>query len=257
MFHKDTSITLIWSFLLLCSMMVDATTLNILRLLTGTVLLAYASYTDIKTRRAANILWVIMAIVGALLLVLQYFTIGFENLWYLIFIPIMIGLMYLFFQMRLLFGGADAKALMALAILVPIQPVMGSLPLWPSFMPGSWIIFANATILFLLIPISLLLYNAGKRNLKFPHSLLGYVITVEKAKQSFVWPLEKIKDGKRKLMYMPKNFDVDEELKEFEKLGITEIWVTPKIPFMIPLLAGFLASFFLGDILLQLVRVVL
>jgi prepilin signal peptidase PulO-like enzyme (type II secretory pathway) len=35
----------------------------------------------------------------------------------------------------------------------------------------------------------------------------------------------------------------------FEKEGIKDIWVTPKIPFMIPLLAGFLTSFFLGDIL--------
>jgi len=240
-------------------MMVDVTVLNILRLITGTVLLAYASYTDVKTRRAANILWVIMGIVGIILLGIQYLDEGFPNIWYLVFIPIMIALMYLFFQMRLLFGGADAKALMALAILVPIQPLMfhEQLPVWKSFIPGSWIIFANATILFLLIPLSLLVYNIGKRNLKFPHCLLGYVITVEEAKQKFIWPLEKIKDGKRKLMYMPKNFDVDEELAEFEKQGITEIWVTPKIPFMIPLLIGFVMSFLLGDLLLQLVRVFL
>ena len=240
-------------------MMVDVTVLNLIRLITGAILLTYASYTDVKTRRAANKLWIIMAIIGAVLLLIQYLDGGFPNIWYLVFIPIMIALMYLFFQMRLLFGGADAKALMALAILVPIQPTMlrEQLPLWESFMPGSWIIFANATILFLLIPLSLLVYNIGKRNVKFPHSLLGYVITVEKAKQKFVWPLEKIKDGKRRLMYMPKNFDIDEELAEFEKQGITEIWVTPKIPFMIPLLIGFLVSFFLGDLLLQLVRVLL
>ena len=240
-------------------MMVDATILDIIRLITGTILLAYASHTDIKTRRAANILWVIMGIVGAILLVIQYLDGGFPNIWYLVFIPIMIALMYAFFQMRLLFGGADAKALMALAILIPIQPIMWTFPLLRHdfSLPGSWIIFANATILFLFIPISLLLYNLIKRNIKFPHCLLGYVITVEKAKQTFVWPMEKIKDGKRKLVYMPKNFDVDEELVEFEKLGITEIWVTPKIPFMIPLLAGFLAAFFLGDILLQIVQVIL
>jgi preflagellin peptidase FlaK len=238
-------------------MMVDATILDAIRLITGTVLLAYASYTDMKTRRAANILWVIMGLVGAILIVIQYLDGGFPNIWYLVFIPIMIALMYLFFQMRLLFGGADAKALMALAILVPIQPLMGTLPFWKSFLPGSWTIFANATILFLFIPISLLLYNSSKRNLRFPHCLLGYVTPIEKAKQKFVWPLEKIKDGKRKLMYMPKNFDIDEELAQFEKLGITEIWVTPKIPFMVPLLAGFLVSFILGDILLQIVRVLL
>jgi preflagellin peptidase FlaK len=238
-------------------MMVDAAILDGIRFITGTVLLAYASYTDIKTRRAANILWVVMAIVGIILLIIQYLDGGFPNIWYLVFVPIMIVLMYAFFQMRLLFGGADAKALMALAILVPILPRIGNIPLWNSFLPGSWSIFANATILFLFIPVSLLIYNISKKNLRFPHCLLGYVISVEKAKQKFVWPLERIKEGKRKLMYMPKNFDVDEELAEFEKLGITEIWVTPKIPFMIPLLAGFLVTFFLGDILLQIVRVFL
>jgi len=237
--------------------MVDIALLDLIRLITGTILLAYASYTDIKTRRAANILWVIMALIGVILLLIQYLDDGFSNIWYLLFIPIMIILMYVFFQMRLLFGGADAKALMALAVLVPIQPLIGTFPLWESFLPGSWSIFANATILFLLIPISLLMYNLYKHNLRFPHCLLGYVITVEQAKHSFVWPMEKIKNGKRKLVYMPKNFDIDEELSEFENHGITDIWVTPKIPFMIPLLAGFITLFFLGDLLLQIVRIVL
>jgi len=80
---------------------------------------------------------------------------------------------------------------------------------------------------------------------------------IKKAKEKFVWPLEKIKDGKRKFMYMPKDFDVKEELEEFEKKGIKEIWVTPKIPFMIPLLAGFICSFIIGDILFNLMGLVM
>jgi preflagellin peptidase FlaK len=238
-------------------MMVDATILDVIRLITGTILLAYASYTDLKTRRASNILWVIMAVVGIILLTIQYLDGGFPNLWYLVFIPIMIVLVYAFFQLRLLFGGADTKALMALAILVPIQPLIGAFPLWRSFLPGSFCIFLNALLLFLFIPVSLFLFNIGKRNFRFPHCLLGYVVSVEKAKQTFVWPMEKIQDGKRKLVYMPTDFDVDEELAEFEKLGIKEIWVTPKVPFMIPLLAGFLATFILGDILFQIIRMLI
>jgi preflagellin peptidase FlaK len=236
-------------------MMVDATILDVIRLITGTVLLVFASYTDLNTRKAPNTLWILMGIVGIILLIVQYLDGGFPNIWYIIFIPIMIALVYMFFQMRLLFGGADTKALMALAVLVPIQPSIGSFPLWPSFFPGSFCIFLNALILFLFIPIGLFLFNIGKRNLRFPHCLLGYVVSVEKAKQTFVWPMEKIQNGKRKLVYMPKDIDVDEELAEFEKLGITEIWVTPKIPFMIPLLAGFVVTFFLGNILLQILRI--
>jgi hypothetical protein len=77
-------------------------------------------------------------------------------------------------------------------------------------------------------------------------------MSVQKAKEKFVWPLEKLEKGKRKFVYMPKDFDAKEELAEFEKNNITEIWVTPKIPFMIPLLVGFILAFVFGDILFYL-----
>ncbi len=227
--------------------------LDVIRLIVGVVILSYASYTDIKTRRAPNMLWLIIGIIGALLLLIQYVTIGFSNIYYLIFIPVMIGLMYLLFQMRLIFGGADAKALMALAILAPIEPTIVQFPLWKgSPMPFSWTIFANAVILFLFIPLSLLIFNLVRRNIAFPHCLLGYKMSIKKAKETFVWPLEKLVDGKRKFSYMPKEFDVTEELEAFEQQGITDIWITPKIPFMLPLLAGFIFSFVFGDILFHL-----
>ena len=240
-------------------MVETATLLDIARLVVGTTILSYASYTDIKTRRASNMLWFIMGSVGAILLVIQYLTVpaAFDNIFYLIFIPIMIVLMYVFFQLRLIFGGADAKAIMALAILVPLEPSIFEFPLLSSFMPFSWVILSNSVLLFLLIPVSLLIFNIARRNIKFPYCLLGYKLSVEKAKERFVWPLEKIVDGKRKFSYMPKEFDVEDDLETFEKNGIMEIWVTPKIPFMIPLLAGFLCSFILGDLLFHLMSLII
>ena len=225
--------------------------LDIIRLITGVAILSYASYTDIKTRKASNINWLVMGGIGGILLLVQYFTVGFgTQINYLIFIPIMIVLVYVLFQLRLIFGGADAKALMAIAILVPLAPVISELPLWDkSLMPVSWFIFSNSLILFLFIPLSLLLFNIAKRNIQFPYALLGYKMDISKAREKFVWPLEKIVDGKRKFAYMPKNFEIEDELDEFEKNGINKIWVTPKIPFMIPLLAGFICAFVLGDIL--------
>jgi preflagellin peptidase FlaK len=220
-------------------MYLDAT-----RLALGFLILLIASYTDIKTRRASNILWAIMAIVGGILLVIQYFTVEFEYIYILIFIPIMIGLVYLLFQIGLIFGGADAKALMAIAILVPTQPQIYQIPLWgQSYMPAAWTIFSNSIILFLAVPIGI------KRNIKFPYCFLGYRMKIAKAREKFVWPLEKLVDGKRKFAYMPKVYEIEDELDEFEKNGINEIWVTPKIPFMIPLLVGFIFTFVFGDIL--------
>ena len=226
--------------------------LDIIRFLAGFIILFYASYTDIKTRRASNILWVIMALIGLIILTIQFLTIGFPTPFYLIFVPIMIVLMYILFQLRLIFGGADAKALMAIAVLVPFQPEILQYPLWKTVMPFPWTIFSNSIILFLLIPLSLFIFNLIKRHIEFPYSFLGYKMSVQKAKQKFVWPLEQIVDGKRKFLYMPKDFDVTEQLTEFEQQGIKTIWVTPKIPFMIPLLAGFVVSFFIGDILFHL-----
>jgi archaeal preflagellin peptidase FlaK len=231
-------------------MLETATILNVIRFIVGVIILSYASYTDIKTRTASELLWIIMSVIGAILLLIQYLTIGFENIMILIFIPIMIGFVYLLFQIRLLFGGADAKAIMAITILLPLQPNIYKLPIWgQSFMPASWTVFVNSLIIFLFIPIFLLIYNLTQRNIKLPHALLGYKMKLQKAKEKFVWPLEKIQDGKTKLIIRPKEFDTKEEYNEFEKQGITEIWVTPKIPFMIPLLLGFICTFIFGDII--------
>jgi len=247
-----------WNFITFFENMQDLSiSLDIIRLISGIIILSYASYTDIKTRRASNYLWLILAIIGVILLIIQYFTIGFNgNEMQLIFIPIMIGLVYVLFQLRLIFGGADAKALMAIAILVPLQPIIFDYPIFGiSLMPSAWTIFSNSIIIFLFIPISLFMFNAIKLNIKFPYCFLGYKMNIQKAKEKFVWPLEKIVDGKRKFVYMPKEFDVDEEIKELENAGIKEIWVTPKIPFMIPLLIGFILTFILGDILFYLMGI--
>jgi preflagellin peptidase FlaK len=223
--------------------------LDIFRFIIGTIILTYASYTDLKTRKASNILWLIMGLFGVLFLIIQYFLIGSIDFYYLIFIPIMIILIYIFFQLRLIFGGADAKAIMALAILVPLKPSIFIFPLWDSFMPYSWVIFSNSVLLFLLIPIFLLLFNIIHKDFKFPYFFLGYRMNVDEAKEKFVWPLEKIVNGKRKFSYLPRGFNSNSDYEIFKKNGINEIWVTPKTPFMIPLLAGFITSFILGDIL--------
>ncbi len=224
--------------------------LELFRFLIGLGVLLYASYTDIKTRRAPNILWIIMVSSGLIILLLQYLTYGFGlQTMYLVFIPIMIGLMYMFFQLHIIFGGADAKALMSLAILIPFWPNNLFKPPWVSPLPFSWVVFSNSIVLFLIIPLSLLIYNFYKGDRVFPHCLLGYKMDIEKAKNSFVWPLEKIVDGKIKLRYTSHISGPTEDWEVFEHHGIKNIWVTPKIPFMIPLLLGFIFSFLIGDIL--------
>ena len=189
-------------------MLDTATIIDVSRLAIALVILSFASYTDIKTRRASNLLWIIMGGAGGLLLVAQYFLVGFENILILIFVPIMIGFVYLLFQLRLLYGGADAKALMALSILVPFFPSISIFPIFgKSYMPFPWVLLVNSLFVFLTIPISLFFYNLLNKNLKFPHVFLGYFSSIDKARTKFLWPLEIIDNGERKLSLRPKNFD--------------------------------------------------
>ena len=78
---------------------------------------------------------------------------------------------------------------------------------------------------------------------------------IKEAKKKFVWPLEIIVEDKLKIVKMPTSFDADEEYKDLEKHGYTNIWITPKVPFMIPLLAGYVFSFIVGDILFNIMGI--
>jgi preflagellin peptidase FlaK len=227
------------------------TYLDTARFIIGISILAYASYTDIKTRRAPNILWLILGGMGAILILMELVLTSrvIDQALYLIFIPIIIGIVYVFFQLRLIFGGADAKAIMALAILVPFQPLFYGFPLFSSPMPFSWVVFSNSIVIFLFVPLSLFMYNLIKRDIRFPHCFLGYRMSLKKAEQNFVWPLERIVDGHKRFSYVPHSFDSDDVYESFKELGLKHIWVTPKVPFMIPLLIGFVCSFIIGDLL--------
>ena len=235
------------------------TLLDTIRFAAGVGILAYASYTDIKTRRAPNMLWIVLGGLGVVLLGAEFFltTRFIDYAIYLIFIPIIIGIVYVFFQLRLIFGGADAKAIMAIAILVPFQPFFHGFPLFFSPMPFSWVIFSNSIVIFLFVPLSLFVYNLVKRDIRFPHCFLGYRMSLKKAEENFVWPLERIVDGHKKFSYVPHSFESDDVYQGFKDAGFKHIWVTPKIPFMIPLLVGFICSFILGDILFLIMQMIL
>ena len=56
-------------------------------------------------------------------------------------------------------------------------------------------------------------------------------------------------DIEKSMVKMFNKKDINGIYDAFEKKGINKIWVTPKIPFMIPLFFGFTLSFFIGDIL--------
>ncbi|HVL88491.1 MAG TPA: A24 family peptidase C-terminal domain-containing protein [Candidatus Thermoplasmatota archaeon] len=226
------------------------------RLFAGTAILAFATWTDLRWRRAPNVLWIVMASVGAVLLTVD--LVSDPSLVsaapYLAFAPLFAGFILVLYRLHLIAGGADAKALVAAAVLVPFPlHLSGSLPLLESPTPASFATLGNALLAFLALPLVFFVRNLARGDLRFPHAFLGYRMEVDAAKRAHVWPMEAVVDGKLAAVRMPSRFEwEDEDYEALRQAGVERPWVTPKVPFMVPLLAGFVLAFFVGDVLFSL-----
>ena len=212
--------------------------LDLIRFAVGVSILSYASYADLKSRMVSNIAWISMGMMGAIIIAISR---NFE-LSMLISILLMTTIAFLLNRSKI-FGEADPTALIAISIIVPSWPNFDSMPFHHSVMFFPLVIFMNTILLFLAFPIYFCFYNLIKRDFELPQCFFGYKMNARKAVNRFVWPMEKIKNGKR----IRKIFPVKSE--KLEEFGSEKIWVTPKVPFMVPLLLGFIISFIGGDIL--------
>lgn len=180
----------------------------------------------------------------------------------LLVVPLMIIIGYVFFYTGLLHGGADAKAFMAISVLTPFYPIMDNvLPLiqYPEYMvdtmsvafPFSFLVLMNASIISVVgVMVYTFLKNLARKDIEFPEMLLGYKMAMEDIPKKFVWPLEVVRDGELVLLMFPKrNTDIKKELDELRKRGLEEVWVSMKIPFIIPIFLGFIFSFVVGNLM--------
>lgn len=234
-----------------------AVLLDLLRLFAGVAILSFAAYTDWMWRRAPNVLWLLLAGIGAVVLAADVALdpSGVRARWpYLVAIPLFAGLMYGFWWLGLIAGGADAKALMALALLLPFPIALtGALPLWGAPVPGAFTVLGDSLVLFLVIPLSLFVWNVSHGDARLPHAFLGIKKEGASIRRGHHWPMETFDaEGTRKTRLFASRMsasEVDETFERLAALGSEKVWVTPKIPFMIPLLLGFVAAFTVGDLL--------
>jgi len=117
----------------------------VLRLIVGIVLLAIASKQDIKTREVSDRIWKTMFLLAAILLVIEINLFkGYERetvILEIFFMSMLMLMGYVLFAgfnrlQQGAFGGADAKAFMCIAVLLPYPLVFGMLPL--SFLTIIW-----------------------------------------------------------------------------------------------------------------------
>lgn len=246
--------------------------LGLLSIVLCSVCLLYACYSDLKTRSVPNELWLLLILLG--LPLAGYQVLRHDLLFlvhYLLALLVTALLAYLFFRLHL-FGGADAKSLIAIAVLFPRHPLNARVLLDPFPFALSTLFngaIASAVILPLVF-LSLFVYNRayfGPEEIKTERGLafIGYRIPFNRlpeANSNRIRLLHSYDDdgaGGVTRRCVVGGLEIEEDLVEqltrYHEAGkIGEyVWVTPGLPYMLFITAGFFIALFYGNLIFALV----
>ena len=239
--------------------------LHIWALLVATIVLFYNAFVDeYILDNNQMMLWRAVQVLGILCAAYFLFSVESEELSAqdyklvdVVSISILILLMYVWFYLGPTIGGADVKAIMTIGLVAPFTLSFGS-DIFTAFetrgFPYPFVVFMNSLLLYLLIPLSLAVYNVIKGNLEKPYFQIffGTKMKIDLARESFVWPMQQIIGGKVVMVAFVKNKDdSDTQWDKLEESGVDNPWITFKIPYIIPLALSFFVSAFFGDLFSQ------
>lgn len=231
--------------------MADGFDAGYLMILAGSVLIILDVAVDIERPRYVSA--VFYAAMAALFIIPLLMEHG-EHLYELYVIPICYVVFYVFYIFGLLRGGADAKCFMIMAMVFNVYPVLGPLPLIdiPAGTVSKVIIFPLA-LLFnaaLFTVVGMLIYafvNRVPERPKVPGSVFWRRMPIIEAKEAHVWPKQDVIDGNVCIIS-----EISDDKEIYDRLtdaGEKEVWVTPIIPFMVPVFAALLFMLTVGNIL--------
>lgn len=233
-----------------------------LRVLAGTAVLGFAAACDLEWRRAPDAAWLVLIAVGLALLVTEaatqpaFFATNLAPL-------VTSGLIFLAaiggYLTGLLTGGADAKALASLAVLAPLPFDPAWSPPLASTLPLVLTALTNGLVLGLAVPLALTVVNLARGDVDGARTVLGTRVKLENVEERIVWPLEYVdEDGELVQATTPRRVPLDAfDPEDFEAIGEERVWVTPKIPFLVPLFFGFVLAAIAGDPVAALLRIFL
>ncbi|PUA34095.1 MAG: hypothetical protein B9J98_01565 [Candidatus Terraquivivens tikiterensis] len=222
-----------------------------LRIALVLAMMCYASYSDLRFREVSDKLWAVFGSVGAVITAYDFTMAGLRDYTFLglISIGLSTGIAFGLYYAKL-YGGADAKALTVISVLMPVYRPAGAIHPFTALHS-----FMNGLLISVALPISLLVYNLlrilrGEKIFEglehepaLRKALACFLGTLcDDAKRKKFWmPMESVLDGKRRLTF---NVFVDVELH----VDRDRAWLTPGIPLLVFITGGFAVSIFYGDI---------
>ena len=239
--------------------MIAGVDFELIRILLAAGMLGGASFLDIRKREVSDLLWVFFGIIALAVYALEFAYGGTFDL-FTTLVPILIAAAVSFGIYKSgLFGGADALALVTLAVMLPTfsgaleaLPAASAFllhPIVPLVVLSNAVIFSMSLVGFNLVSNAVYASkNPGRLFEGLEHESMGKKIVAVAigyragSRQGFAFPIEQTVDGQRQFSFVPKNA----ETAEYESRR--NVWVTagtPMLPFM---LAGLIAMLFVGDV---------
>ncbi|HXZ97904.1 MAG TPA: A24 family peptidase C-terminal domain-containing protein [Candidatus Acidoferrum sp.] len=257
--------------------MIDVLTLDVIGLVASFTFLTYSSWSDIVSREVSDRVWMIFYPAGLALTVIRLIVQTGSWLEILLSISITVAISLLLPYLGL-WGGADGKGFICLALMNPVVPAVGGnlLHIVDPFFP--LVVFCNAyvaSLLALLYPIQRNVRMRRRQRLfegledesslhKATALLTGYKVPVgELESKPHLFLLESIRlqesTVKRRLEFnLRVDLDKSEELAEIRRAADSGllgggIWVSPGLPFLVFVTLGLAISVLLGDVVWSLV----
>ncbi len=234
--------------------------IDVIKVLITLAIFLKASVHDIKEREVPDELWIFMVVCGLILDGIQYFIQPYSLLIAILQFVIIFALANFMFYVAG-FGGADAKALIALSVMFPVYPRMGMFPILNTGIGiFAFSVLSNSVIVAPILALMLFIRNLKERDGKLIYKFIGLKVDADRIPRFYNlleyvdedWKVVRVVRGVE-----PSNSMLKRLKEAKEKRIIDRVWVTPALPFLVFMTAGFVIAVVFGDILVWLMCLIL
>ncbi|XGI84312.1 A24 family peptidase C-terminal domain-containing protein [Halorutilales archaeon Cl-col2-1] len=252
----------------------------------------YASYRDILERRVRDEVWYPLVAVGVVALGVDLLLLDTERVAVFTLISLIFGGVFGYFFYRVgAFGGADMKAIVVLSLLFPVYPDFWGLPVVRSE-AGIFIltVLGNTVVAGALYPLGLFVENILRHGFSNPvlmvvgrqvkvddlHTRHGRILRLPDESMTFsgtdldffrdyvdwrgVESLSDVDFSDLRLRRFVNETDwVTDDIENDEEemrriLKAEKVWITPGIPFIVPMTVGLVVALIYGDVVYAVLR---